>query len=88
MTDWDVTSSDTDESVIITTWHNLGNGDSNDLSGEVKRSPINLVWTTLAGGDEPCSCYMIEYTPGCVRDAFEKGNGSELAAIEAALLDE
>jgi hypothetical protein len=70
MTDWDVSSSDTDGSYIITRWQNLGNGDSNGLGDELKCSLNNTIWEAFAGGYKLRSFVILNYPQGCVRDAF------------------
>ena len=68
MTDWNVATAPNDDSILVTTWQNLGTGNSR----QPVRDPLNTVWSVFTG---ELYAYNLVYHPGCVEEAFESRRG-------------
>jgi len=76
MTDWAVTASASGDGVNVTTWQNFGH-----------RAGADLVWKALVGGYVEGGyaehyCQIVKFPAGCVKEAFETGDGSRLESLD------
>jgi hypothetical protein len=72
MTEYKVCSSGA--GVLITAWQNLG-----------ARDTVGTVWKAVAGGCYVDDCWIVKYPAGCVREAYETEDATELVKAEMML---
>jgi hypothetical protein len=71
MTEWAVTTPADGDGLNVTTWQNFGH-----------RQSALLVWKTIVGGYLDYYCRIVNFPAGCVRDAFESGQGGKLESVD------
>jgi len=72
MTDWAVATSASGDGVNVTTWQNFGHRAGADL----------VLKTLVAGGYAEHYCRIVKFPAGCVKEAFETGDGSRLESLD------
>lgn len=78
MTEYHVTTTsfDPEANLVVTTYHNLGNGKL--AFGAPTYDPANQIWKAFIGGEADHDCKFHRFRLNCVQDAFELGKGEFL----------